>query len=273
MKRVMSLAALALLSAAGTASGDVYTTTVYVPSGGVGSIGAGMGSGIRYTSASWGGGADRVMRLLDPLAVEVASNDDSGPGLGSAFVYTPTTSGPHNFQISRYPDFTFAGNGGSAFISALTVCDGPTGGEVEGNDTYSTANLAVFGTGGSAMDGTLTSGDVDYYAISGLAGEIVMGQLDFLGGIFDTMLGLFDANGVLLTSDDDGGFSPGSASEYVLPASGTYYWAVTGYGDFDFNGSGHSLSGSYRLIMAVVPAPGAGALLGLAGLVGLRRRR
>jgi hypothetical protein len=121
--------------------------------------------------------------------------------------------------------------------------------------------------------------------------------LDDLGFSFgrpDTMLGLFDSSGTnLLVENDDGGGetsitimnsetgefdstsgssdfpfdgpSVGSALRAFVTANGTYYLAVTGYGDLSFAGA-HSESGGYALLVGVaaVPEPGGAMLVAIA---------
>jgi uncharacterized protein (TIGR03382 family) len=89
----------------------------------------------------------------------------------------------------------------------------------------------------------------------------------------DTVIGIFDSGGVLLDFDDNEG--PGDFSFIEIQLTpGTYYIGITGAPDFAFTGS-HTVTGGYKLIVGfnIIPAPGALALLGVAGLVGRRRRR
>ena len=107
----------------------------------------------------------------------------------------------------------------------------------------------------------------------------------------DTILGLFDENGLLLALNDDAGSSDpddgdgeegnlGSKIEYQVPEGATYYIGVTGYDDFDFDGNSddtynvmpHEETGAYALTVTVIPEP---ATLGLfiIGLIPFLRRR
>lgn len=272
MQRASIVSVLALLALAGSASADVIATDVFVPAGGIGSAGIGLGAGTRYTFFNFGTNDDTVMRILDPGAVEVVNDDDNGPNVSSGFSFVAGATGAYNIQLSRFPDFAFAGNAGSAFTNRLVGCNGATGAESGSNNTHLTADAAIYGSAGFAMSGSLSAGDVDYFSFTGSAGEVIGAYTD-LG--FDSVLGLFDSTGTLLSSDDDGGPGTASSMQFTLPASGTYYFAVTAFADFAFTGN-HSTSGDYLLIVAggaAVPAPGAAALLGALGLAGLRRRR
>ncbi len=106
------------------------------------------------------------------------------------------------------------------------------------------------------------------------------------GGSFgddDTEIGLFDAAGNLVASNDDADFGAGILTSELTSdtvgalADGTYYIAVgcfnTVYGaGFDATSDSTS-SGTSVLNVNFVPAPGSVALLGLGGLAAMRRRR
>lgn len=102
----------------------------------------------------------------------------------------------------------------------------------------------------------------------------------------DTEIGLFDSNGFLLGNNDDFNFSGGDLWSYLqttagIPA-GTYYLAASAYNLTVANGFVASASDSLgqgvtaitgNIKVTVTPAPGTAALLGLSGLVAIRRRR
>lgn len=99
---------------------------------------------------------------------------------------------------------------------------------------------------------------------------------DFQGlgdGIADTRLFLYsDAGNTLIDSDDDGGLlDPDTGFGLSLLtgiAPGTYWLENRGFTDDDGD-----TGVDYFLSFTKIPAPGALALLGLAGLAGTRRRR
>lgn len=161
--------------------------------------------------------------------------------------------------------------------------------ETESNNTLATANnIGTFNVpGGSILvDGTITpgtpvagggfiGGDVDWFqfTVSGPA-QLVSATFGVPNSaIGDSVLSLYDAGGTLLAQDDDSGINSFSALESILGA-GTYYLVVTGFPDFN-NVGAHGESFNYKMTVGtnVTPAPGALALLGVAGLVGRRRRR
>ncbi len=125
---------------------------------------------------------------------------------------------------------------------------------------------------------------------------------DTNGSPFDTELGLWDNTGTLLFSDDDGGDGLNSLINADL-TEGMYWLGVSEFNSIFENGwlntgsafeggddaqvtlnintvfAGGGLAGAALeqetlfFKVTVVPAPGAAALLGLGGLVALRRRR
>lgn len=75
----------------------------------------------------------------------------------------------------------------------------------------------------------------------------------------DTLLGIFDANGTLLSADED--FDLPAQLGFRVPSDGDYAFAVSGTGDPDFLGD-HAEKGLYELSVAILPGAGtAGATL------------
>lgn len=106
------------------------------------------------------------------------------------------------------------------------------------------------------------------------------------GGSFgddDTEIGLYDAGGNLIASNDDADFGAGVLTSLLDSnsvgslADGTYYVAVgnfnTTYGAGFAATSTSTASGTSVLNLNFVPAPSSVALLGLGGLAAIRRRR
>lgn len=167
--------------------------------------------------------------------------------------------------------------------------------ETESNDTPATANfLAAFTPpGGSiAVDGVKDIGDVDWFRfdLSDMSTLVIttIGSSDIPQP--DTQLQLVAGDGMTIIDwDDDDGPGLLSAMNVIGLPAGTYYIGVSSFADATFaNGLTTLFDGidtntgmptdevfSYKLSIAVnlVPAPGSAALLGLGGLVAIRRRR
>jgi hypothetical protein len=163
--------------------------------------------------------------------------------------------------------------------------------EVESNNTIATANTVNLGSA-VADAGVLSLGsgtDVDFLAIDLAANDYLTVATTPLIPTFqtpDTYMGLFNAAGDLLVYDDDSGNDGagnlGSMIQYQAVTAGTYYIAVTGYSDDDFDGFddnnigvGHGQVGSYIMTLSVIPVPEPAtlSLLAMSGLGLIIRRK
>jgi hypothetical protein len=161
------------------------------------------------------------------------------------------------------------------------------------NDSISTAAIQITLPLAVNVDGGLLSfaaggGDVDFVGIGGLfAGDIVtvtttplVDPPDF--EVPDTIVGLFNSNGVDLCIGDDAfnndldnfptGF--GSICRLEIPADGDYFVGVTGFTSVPFDGT-HFEEGIYSLTVTALPEPGLLLQLasGLLGLLAIDQRR
>ncbi|MEM1011719.1 MAG: PEP-CTERM sorting domain-containing protein [Planctomycetota bacterium] len=105
------------------------------------------------------------------------------------------------------------------------------------------------------------------------------GTIDTFGSDFDTELGLYSDLGALVDTNDDAGGLLQSELDITGLTPGTYYLAVGGF-NTEFNGGFNAapdifgFDGGNLVINGIaIPEPTSLALIGMGGLVALRRRR
>jgi hypothetical protein len=159
-------------------------------------------------------------------------------------------------------------------VAGLTVTGGMTGNLFVGGMVSGLAfgqNVTTISQHMAAVGRIDYPGDVDFYAFHGTLGQTVNISTDTVGNgvaglrVPDTVMGLYDSAGNLLTWDDDSaGGTDSLISAFVIPADGTYYVAVANWPDgsplsdpdyiasgfnpaFLFNGQPYGDTGPYTL--------------------------
>jgi hypothetical protein len=125
--------------------------------------------------------------------------------------------------------------------------------------------------------GSASAADVDFYTFTGLTpGASFSAEVtQEVSTSFDSILGWFDAAGVLIETDDDDAGNGLSLIEGIVPAGGKLTFAVSGYDDFNFEGA-HSEDSTYTLELTLgsaVPEPTTLWLVAMAASVGMRTLR
>lgn len=206
--------------------------------------------------AGSGAGYDTRLRVRNSSLTVLGDNDDAS-GLGLYSRVTGTVPGDGSLLL----DTTYWTN--SSYNDAATV---PGGGY-----SLSLFSVSYLATGVSTQ----------WYRFTGLGG-MLEAEVMSATGVTDTVMAAFDSSGTLLFSNDDGGVGLLSAitagDNVAIPNDGVMYLAVTYYRggsqtDPAFYANQDGFNGSGDFTLRVVPTPGAMALIGLAGLAGLRRRR
>jgi hypothetical protein len=149
----------------------------------------------------------------------------------------------------------------------------PEGAEDNGSISLATATgIAAGGPSAITTTGTLGDGphgalgdrtnDFDLYKLTGTAGHTLTVSTAGSAAGTDTVVGVYNATGQLLASDDNGAGGLQSRLAYQLPASGDYYVVVAGLspaGSFPADpynsgsGLGRGDEGSYNLLIASGP--------------------
>jgi hypothetical protein len=204
-----------------------------------------------------GGGSDDEFDYAPSRIQETFDNPNSWR---QARVSLAEFAGQDNLQIR----FDFS-TGGSLNVGGITVGDelravegaalrdgqsfqlslqsGTSEGATEPNNTIATAvqtNFAI--NGGFATTGNIgNSGqgglDVDMYRLDLLAGQSIDLEIiaDQTGSTLDSILRVFNAAGVQLAVDDDGGVGLDSFLTFVAPAAGAYYVGVSSFSNFNYD--------------------------------------
>jgi hypothetical protein len=134
-----------------------------------------------------------------------------------------------------------------------------TGIGVDGRQAITTSGDLGDGPHGTLGD---KKGDFDFYRVAGIAGQTLTVSTDGSASSTNTVVGVYDAAGQLLGSDDDSGIGLQSKLAFAIPSTGDYFVVVAGKspaGDFpaDPNNSGSGFgsadTGAYKVLIAAAP--------------------
>ncbi len=254
----LSMAASGGGGGGGDLPGDVTTPAVIAPGEAVADVLETPGdvdwfatelfAGTTYTialrGAASGGGdlSDPLVALFDAVGREITFDDDGGVDLDSELVFTPQDSGIYYVSAESYEGL-FAG-------SYTLELDAAGTGErdILPGDPSTTARLPV----GSALAGTLDfNGDEDWVRVSLRAGVEYQIDLEGVssgqGTLEDPVLGVYDAFGGLIASDDDAGAGLDSQLFFTPTATGDYFLAAAGFGGVETGTFLLSISGDETL--------------------------
>jgi hypothetical protein len=182
------------------------------------------GQGMRVGLNS-GEGADALgdpyIVIYGPDGAETARDDDGGEALNSWLEYQAATAGPHYIEVRGFVD-----DASGRYILSLTP--GEVGNQPEGGEY-----LVPNGEGRTAQIGSI--GDVDWFAVEMIEGRPyrfnLMGGDGSDGSLVDPYLRLYDSSGTEIRADDDGGWGLNSYLTFVSVTGGTYFAAVSSFGD------------------------------------------
>jgi cysteine-rich repeat protein len=203
---------------------------------------------------------DTQFNLFDVDGISsIAVDDDSGPENCSLLLFTVPTSGTYFLRVnslgnSNIPTYLVFVTGldlvcGNNIVEIGEQCDDGnlvdgdgcssvcsleiTVQEVEPNNT--SAQATALGAPNTIGAGSLAGADVDFFSVNLTAGSIIEFQTTDIGGLgscnnTDTLLDLFNVNGVsLLASDDDSGVDRCSRLLFTVPVSGTFFLRVSAF--------------------------------------------
>lgn len=242
-------------------------------------------------TATWGSEADIQVRsdnLLNPFsftwenpgpgAAFTSFNYNSAQELSTAVDPSSFTTG---FDVEFFDTFEDDAAGPDAQSSNVTISFEELVAVSDTNGVFDLGSVSPGDTAGSvgefAVTGLFdlydinlaTDGNLSFFTDEDLGG--------FVGSTVDTEIAIFDAAGILLAEDDDGGPGTYSGIFDLALAAGDYTIAVSSF-DSTF-ADGFSVTpgtgiGDYSLnVSFAVPEPTSFALLGLGGLAMVIRRR
>lgn len=205
---------------------------------------------------------DTVLAMFDGNGEFIRGDDDSGEGLLCSLTGIVGEDGVLNLAVSGFPDFDFNGTAdGSDFPHGqsgdyqlvVTPIALPQVQETDINSFFLLRDQFT-ADDGLIIDANLRADGVDrdYFEITGLTPGAYFEAEIFDSGL-DTVLGALDQHGNIIDIDDDSGSGLLCKIDGVVPESGVLNFAVSGYPDFDFDGSSdfegvaHGESGDYNL--------------------------
>ena len=201
-----------------------------------------LGKEITFTAnATSGSTLDPFLRLFDGAGNPIAENDDrSFFDTNSLIEFTFTSSGIYYLGVSTTSneDYSAVTGEGDTFSGDSTA--GPFEITFEDtNDQIDEASTALL-DGASRNNTIAPNTDVDVFRFDVIEGQTFRFEADgdavSGGGGLDTFLYLFDDDGDLLASDDDGGDGlRDSEITFTFPDTDDYYVAVSSFGNPAFD--------------------------------------
>lgn len=168
--------------------------------------------------------SDAYLRLLNPAGTtQITANDDGGGGTNARITYTATASGTYYLSAQGY-----SANTGTYSLTATSVAN------TDNIDGATTTASSVIVDGVASTSAVNVAGDQDWFSVALTAGTTY--QFALAGaGLTDPYLRLLEADGDLITADDDGGAGLNSLITYMPTATGTYYLSAQAFNELTGN--------------------------------------
>jgi hypothetical protein len=225
---------------------------------------------------------DSKVVVYDSSGNVVAGNNDSGISVDSYLTFTAPVVGTYFVAIfsaaSALPGDPMTpgtGTGGTGLVEPYEVTFALTANPftpIESNDAILDATPTPVSLGQSVTtsgfvgDGPFgaSSGDYDFYIVAAGSGQTITVDIDaeVLGSFLDSVVGIYDSGGALLASNDDAGFSFDSFLTFDVPAAGTYFVVVRGFGSgfpadpfTPGTGGGAGSTGAYDVTLSLSVSP------------------
>lgn len=205
------------------------------------------------TDADAGEFNDGRMAVYDPNGTLVASDDDAGPGFHPQLVVPVSATGSWQVAVTGFSDKNFQGffheqDFAYRLVVAVEAVP-PLASEVDSspppglNDTQATADPMAADAEAATVSGfsdnnprdqAFVPDDLDFFSVGVQAGELVTASVvdPDSGADADAVVEIYDGNGVLVASNDDGGPRLLAHAQTQAVTGGSYRVAVRGFDYF-----------------------------------------
>ena len=172
---------------------------------------------------------DSVLDIFDTGGIWLDGNDDSAESSASRLYWIAPGTGTYYVRVTGFD----VGTGTYTLTIALS--------DIVDDHPDSSADATPVEIGVDTHGAIDYEGDRDYFAFEAQEGEYY--QLDVtLGTLDDSILELFDADGIWLDANDDSAESTASRLIWLAPGTGTYYVQVASF---------RAGTGTYTLTIAI----------------------
>jgi hypothetical protein len=171
---------------------------------------------------------DSVLDLFDADGTWLDGNDDYGDSTASRLIWHAPDTGTYHIQVTSFD------TGTGTYTLTITISD------ITDDHPNSTANATPVELDVATQGEFEYEGDGDFFAFEAQEGEFYDIEVT-LGTLQDSVLDLYDTDGIWLDGNDDYGDSTASRLIWMAPTTGTYYVEVTSFG---------SGTGTYTLTVA-----------------------
>ncbi|MBF0213619.1 MAG: DVUA0089 family protein [Magnetococcales bacterium] len=177
-------------------------------------------------TATASGLSDPRLALYDQAGALILFDDDGGEMGNAQITYTPNTSGSYYLGVRDAERGT-----GQYQLTATTLTSEGVVDDFAG--TIETLGIVTAGSEDGTSGIIESAWDVDLFAVT-LSANVsyqLRANAATVDGLDDPYLILYDASGVTLATNDDGGPDYNSLIVYRPTTAGTYYLGVKAYGD------------------------------------------
>lgn len=190
--------------------------------------------------------SDPFLVLRDQNGVDIVGNDDivTNVNFNSQIRFTATVSGTYFLDA-----FSSDGTATGTYTVRAAIDPSPPASNDDYGAQAGSPDVGSIAVGGSVTGNLETINDRDWFAITLVAGTSYTFRQESIS-LADPLLRLRDGNGVLITSNDDGGGGLNSQITYTAATTGVYYLEAN-----TADAGQPAGTGTYRITAAVNGSP------------------